>query len=631
MIRYMKNIRLQHIGHPERPLRAGERGRFEFIITVEEDIPKDGQAAFCFPANWTVPQVINGLSDGILKVASNHPMLYLRVMSDRFKHTVVLINKGSMIRAQDTIVLRYGDLRNGRPGAAVPGHAREYKGDEIESSFAFRIEPGAPAGVYCSASPAIAPVGENVRLVCNIMDNCGNVINEGSYIDRVIWWKLSDKALEYRYTEEANESNSFLHKDLRNETWELHESCSIDESGPCELLKVFRESGVYMAEAEVEGLGRFTGNPVMATTDGNYLIFGDPHVHTERSDGIYPASYAYRYAAEVAGLGFISITDHEGGWFQHDDWHLEPSFDRALACKSSWEGNVRDCEKNNQEGRFIALLGTEWTSGIGYPHAAGHRNIYFPDAKGQPLDPNNPDEDSIEKLYDALRDKECIVVPHHSGVHMQWEGHEPGKQRLVEIYSTWGCSEYPANDLWELDQWQDGFVQEAWKRGLLLGVIAGSDSHITTPGYPGFFNRLSHVCYKPGITGVYTDTFTRSGLFNALYMRRTYGTTGQKIILKFSLNGCPMGSVLEAMPCERVISVFCIGEAPLRRVEVIRNNQVVHVWNGNSLLSRFEWEDKSPVNEIMEGSECKNLFYYIRVHEADGGMAWSSPVWICAD
>ena len=34
----------------------------------------------------------------------------------------------------------------------------------------------------------------------------------------------------------------------------------------------------------------------------------------------------------------------------------------------------------------------------------------------------------------------------------------------------------------------------------------------------------------------------------------------------------------------------------------------------------FEWEDSSPLHSAA--------FYYVRLRQADGQMAWSSPVWV---
>jgi len=45
-----------------------------------------------------------------------------------------------------------------------------------------------------------------------------------------------------------------------------------------------------------------------------------------------------------------------------------------------------------------------------------------------------------------------------------------------------------------------------------------------------------------GVTGVYATDLTREAIFEALRERRTYGTTGDRIIVDWRLDGHPMGS-----------------------------------------------------------------------------------------
>jgi len=59
-------------------------------------------------------------------------------------------------------------------------------------------------------------------------------------------------------------------------------------------------------------------------------------------------------------------------------------------------------------------------------------------------------------------------------------------------------------------------------------------------------------------------------------------------------------------------------------VEIVRNGDVVHTRCSEPRKADdkivLEWEDKTP----LEGP----TFYYVRLTQADGEMAWSSPVWV---
>ena len=53
---------------------------------------------------------------------------------------------------------------------------------------------------------------------------------------------------------------------------------------------------------------------------------------------------------------------------------------------------------------------------------------------------------------------------------------------------------------------------------------------------------------------------------------------------------------------------------------VVRNGEEVHTQPGSGRLLDFAWRDEQP----LEGSAC----YYVRLVQADGHMAWPSPVWV---
>ena len=69
-------------------------------------------------------------------------------------------------------------------------------------------------------------------------------------------------------------------------------------------------------------------------------------------------------------------------------------------------------------------------------------------------------------------------------------------------------------------------------QGLTLSTVAASDDHRARPGQPHF-----------GRTAVAATGLTREEIFDALYHRRTYGTTGVKILLDFAIDGKPIWRV----------------------------------------------------------------------------------------
>lgn len=99
----------------------------------------------------------------------------------------------------------------------------------------------------------------------------------------------------------------------------------------------------------------------------------------------------------------------------------------------------------------------------------------------------------------------------------------------------------------------------------------------------------------------------------------------RSIILKFNLEGNPMGSIItrDSLPDSTRINlyVFAAGTDRLEKVELIKNNQVIETKATNDEFLEFDYIDK----EIPSDRE---IFYYVRVTQVDRNMAWSSPIWI---
>jgi len=128
-----------------------------------------------------------------------------------------------------------------------------------------------------------------------------------------------------------------------------------------------------------------------------------------------------------------------------------------------------------------------------------------------------------------------MLVYHHTKMWNNWSRWEPSLESVLEIHSSWGSGEKGGLDGWNLAEMTGG-AQEAWAKGYRLGVIAGSDTHVGTPGR-NIVNceRDEMLVFSNGIAGVWADQLTREGIFGALKERRCFGTTGARIIVEFFL------------------------------------------------------------------------------------------------
>ena len=122
---------------------------------------------------------------------------------------------------------------------------------------------------------------------------------------------------------------------------------------------------------------------------------------------------------------------------------------------------------------------------------------------------------------------------------------------------------------------------------------------------------------------------TRAAIFDGLYQRRTYGTTGARILLDFRVNGEPMGGQTSADTSPR-LSVTVNGTDRIESVEIFRYSgpdggfTLVHHAHPDAL--DFEWSG-------VDGGFRDDSIYYLRLrqHGTIRGrvvMAWSSPIWV---
>ena len=110
--------------------------------------------------------------------------------------------------------------------------------------------------------------------------------------------------------------------------------------------------------------------------------------------------------------------------------------------------------------------------------------------------------------------------------------------RSIEIFSDHRRSE----------DWATQFLTNGYR----LGIMASTDNHAGNAGFGvrraavtvgeegEVFERRSPAENGTALVAVYAPELTRKGIFQGMYHRRTYATTGTRIILDFELNGAPM-------------------------------------------------------------------------------------------
>lgn len=334
------------------------------------------------------------------------------------------------------------------------------------------------------------------------------------------------------------------------------------------------------------------------------LLFGDIHGQSGISDGMGTIDQYYRRSRDKADLQFSCLTDHDcyPDWISQSEWELMRTTARLM----------------DTDDELTCILSFEWTPNE-YKHDFGHKNVYYRDDEGDIFRSCDPTGKSPTDLYASLKQfpGKAMCIPHHPAAdwgHVSaatdWNFHDDEVERLAEIMSR--HAPYETDDLWSdytknIKKFPRHSVQEALSRGYRMGFTAGSDSHQMEHGVEG------------GIVAVYTPAHTRAGIWDSMYARHTYGTTGARILVSLKAEGQIMGSELKIPAGEAVhLEISVLGTKNVK-VELVKNNQVVSTWEPGS-----DAVDAAYTDTQRSGSD----YYYVRVTQADEHMAWSSPIWV---
>ena len=304
--------------------------------------------------------------------------------------------------------------------------------------------------------------------------------------------------------------------------------------------------------------------------DGLQVFYGDIHNHCGLSYGKGSLDEALHNAR--LQLDFASVTLH-GHWddMPRGDPRLDYLVDyhrRGLrAGGGSLDGlSARAIDAANRDGRFVTFPSFEWHSMRYGDHCVYFRDIATPEIFHVA---------HIEELRERLRrhPHPSLLLPHHIGYRqgfrgINWDAFTAEFSPVVEIMSFHGAAlkddSHPAylHAMGPVDG--RSAAQYGLAQGRVFGFIGSSDDHSAHPGNYGY-----------GVAGVWSESLTRESIWDAIRQRRTYALTGDRIDLRFSLNGMPMGAVLP-YTTERHIEVSVEAAAEIDSIDIIRNNQVIH-------------------------------------------------------
>lgn len=334
------------------------------------------------------------------------------------------------------------------------------------------------------------------------------------------------------------------------------------------------------------------------------VYFGEMHSQMWHSQGTGTTAEFFAWGRDVAGLDFCAPANHYKMRFEIVD--------------DVWQEVVATANAFNAPHEFVTLVSHEW--GTGNPN--GHKNIYHRGDSAEFICSFGPGGMTPDELWAILEGRDALTIPHHTkfGNVTNWDYRNDAHQRLVEICSSWGISETGGPHS----------VQRALAMGHRLGFIGGTDSHHGLANQGSFF-----VDDGNGLACVMARELTRDAIWQALHERRCYATTGDRILLDFTLNGAPMGSDLAvdlAQYGARRFTMRVAGTYRIDSVELLRNNEAVFQARPATDVWEAEYTDTDPLPGLALAPTFPNdrpfAFYYLRVTQGNRQTAWASPIWL---
>ncbi len=310
-----------------------------------------------------------------------------------------------------------------------------------------------------------------------------------------------------------------------------------------------------------------------------HLYWGDLHYHT----AVGYARGSLRRSFEIAKehLDFVA---HAG----HSQWPDMPKMPQERHMKwvkgfevmhQNWDQVIEMTEEFHRPGELVTFLGYEW-----HHSHYGDYHLLYPGGKGELAY-----HDEVIDLQRHAKQTGAVLIPHHVAYASDWRGFnwehfDPEVSPVVEIYSEHGET-LSDRTIFPMIRHSNGGIYTAntvayqLRHGLRAGFTASTDDHF---GYPGAWGE--------GLTGIWADQLTREALWEALWQRRTYAVTGDRIRLEFSVNDAPMGSEIEHTNMRHIsVGVEAVDEIDV--IEIFKNGRIIHREYPTDELSSDDWPE----------------------------------------
>ena len=342
--------------------------------------------------------------------------------------------------------------------------------------------------------------------------------------------------------------------------------------------------------------------------------FGNIHSHSSYSDGNKDSATSlmtkpiqnFLYAKESLHTDFYGISEHN-----HEG--------AGMRSANYFNQGLRDADSATIDGEFIAMYGMEW----GVISSGGHILLYgFDSLCGWDFGNSEiyiPQAD-FTKLWKTINRKPgtfAYLAHPQSGdyggifnsiVNPTADSAIAGMAiRSGPAFSTNSSYSNPSSGNF-LSRYND-----ALKRGYHIGVGLDHDTHNSV------FSRQS-----AGRLVVMSPILNRTEIIEGIRRRRIYSSDDWNTKVNFSVNGLPMGSIVEnSVNAEIFVNVIDPDAEQISSITIYYgvpgsgiNPTVLTSINNTSILSY--------THTISNNT---SFYYYVYIIQADGDKIWSSPIW----
>ncbi len=594
---------------------AGSLGNYRFSYTTANDLPKGTKFIFEIqsegkPTDWAIPESnIKKKSNIIWAEVANKKIQAKNIDIDKFEFT-----SSQNLRAGDNFVICLGSPDNDpKKGNLSQKYVQRKKlfnlhiiTKEKKETEVFHLDVKGNALKFLKIiTPSYVSRNKRFDVIVRFEDEFGNLTNNAP----------EDTLIELSY------------KHLReNLSWKLF----IPETGFITLPSLyFNEAGVYKIQLKnLKTNQTYYSSPIKCFQDSDLNLFwGLLHGESQRYDTTKNIDSCLRHFRDDKAISFYATS--------YFDTEKETPNDL-------WKKASVNTSEFNEDDRFTVFLGVQWKGDV---KEEGLRQFIFAKDNKPILRKDDLKSNSLTKIYKTYTPKDLISIPCFTmgkETLYDFKNFNEDYERIVEIYNAWGCSECTEkeNNLrpikgskkTELGV-EEGSIQKALLKGCRFGFVAGG---LDDRGVYSSFYDSDQKQYSPGLTGIIAKNHTRDAMFQALYNRSCYATTGAKIIVGLYIAEQPIGSELSTfekpgLVYNRFISGFVIGTQKITKVEILRNNEVINTMRPDTDTFEFSFDDFENITKIsikLKEDKPPFIYYYLRAYQEDGHIAWSSPIWV---